>query len=66
MISRIAAAVACGLATPVMRPLGPGRLPQDPVKGDNVVEAYETEDDAIQSYSGNVSKVERNILFGFK
>ncbi|MDP6353713.1 MAG: STAS domain-containing protein [Planctomycetota bacterium] len=36
------------------------------VKGDDVVETYETEDDAIQSYSGNVSKVERNILFGFK
>lgn len=36
------------------------------VKGDDVVETYETEDDAIRSYSGNVSKVERNVLFGFK
>jgi anti-anti-sigma regulatory factor len=36
------------------------------VKGDTVVETYDTEDDAIRSYSGNVSKVERNVLFGFK
>jgi anti-anti-sigma factor len=36
------------------------------MKGDDVVETYETEDDAIQSYSGNVTQVERNVLFGFK
>lgn len=32
----------------------------------DVLESYHTEEDALASFTGNVSQVERNVLFGFK